>query len=153
MYPGSPVSITRKECQARAVNLFEVGKDPTPYGIETYHYAEKSLTLDPFKHIQPLEVIQEILQKASPLERVLLTVDGYFDREKIGMNENELLKSITKAVGKNVEVSFQANDIHRIFDDDIFKAFVQKVSASTAPDAKKKELIEIAIRAFMEVKQ
>jgi DNA repair protein SbcD/Mre11 len=152
VYPGSPVSITRKECQVRAVNLFEVGKDPMPYGLETFHYAEKMLTLDPFKHIQPLEVIQEILQNASPLERVLLTVDGYFDREKIGMNENELLKAITKAVGKNVEVGFQATDIHRIFEDDIFKAYVQKVNASTSPDKKKKELIDIAIRSFMEAK-
>lgn len=153
VYPGSPISITRKETGRRYVNLFETGRDPYPYPLDTHHFEEITLTLEPSSCKRPVEQIKSILQKADPSAEILLTIDGYFDRGKIDMNEPELIKAINKTIKKKCEVVFQAREIHAILEDDIFKNFSQKLDAAGFEEEKKRQVLQVAIKAMMEASQ
>jgi DNA repair exonuclease SbcCD nuclease subunit len=153
VYPGSPISITRKETGRRSVNLFETGKDPSQYLMDTPHYEEKTLTLDPFSNEQPIEQITNILEEAHPAAEILLTIEGYFEKGKTGMNETELATAIDKTVGGKCTVNFQAREIHAILEDDVFKSFSKKLNATEFEEETKKQLLEVAIKAMMEASQ
>jgi DNA repair exonuclease SbcCD nuclease subunit len=49
IYPGSPVSITKGETGQRKINLFEVGAPPREYSLDTFHFQELTVELNPFK--------------------------------------------------------------------------------------------------------
>ena len=150
VYPGSPISITKKETGKRSVNLFETGKSPNQYLLDTNHFEQIIFTLNPFNGNKPLEELAGILKKAHPAAKILLTVDGYFDKAKIGMTEAELPKAIEKIVGKKCEFCFEAREIHKILDDELFKSFSKKLDVAGYNDVKKQELLQVAIKAFME---
>jgi exonuclease SbcD len=153
VYPGSPISITKKETGQRNVNIFEVGEKPRPYALDTPHFEDLVVDLDPFAHEHPVETIKACVKKAHPAARVLLTVKGFVDSEKIGAKEQELvgaMKKVTK--GKCVEEHFEFQDIHGILSDDLFRNFMSKLDRSDLEDEKKKQLVDIAIRAMMEAK-
>jgi len=47
VYPGSPISITKREIGRRHVNIFEVGRPPHEYPLDTPHYEEVVIELVP----------------------------------------------------------------------------------------------------------
>jgi DNA repair exonuclease SbcCD nuclease subunit len=153
VYPGSPISITRKEVGTRYVNLFETGKDPNPYALDTLHFEEITLTLEPSSNERPVEQVKSILKKAKPSARMLLTIDGYFDKTKIGMSEPELNTAINKVAKKKCDINFQAREIHAILEDDIFKNFSQKLDCAEFEDERKRQVLEVALKAMMEASQ
>ena len=56
VYPGSPVSVTRKEVGARSVNLFETGRAPTARTVDTVCYERVNVTLSAFESADPVAV-------------------------------------------------------------------------------------------------
>ena len=104
VYPGSPISITKKETGQRKLNLFEVGKDPTPYLLETPYFEEVTITLDPFKENNPLEIVKEELSKVKPTAHVILMINGYINGTKIGMTEDSFAKAVKKKQKTNVKL-------------------------------------------------
>jgi len=153
VYPGSPVSITKRETGQRKVNIFEVGKKPRPYLLDTPHFEDVAIELDPFEEERPVETVKGSMKKIHPAARVILTVKGFVDSEKIGTKEQELvgaIKQVTK--GKCVEEHFEFRDIHSILGDDLFKSFMDKLGRNDLDEATKKQLRDIAIRAMMEAK-
>jgi exonuclease SbcD len=150
VYPGSPISVTKKETGRRSVNLFETGQAPNQYLLDTHHFEQIIFTLNPFSSNLPLEELGEILKKVHRAATVLLSVDGYFDKAKIGFTEVELTKAIEKIVGKKCGFCFEAKEIHKILDDELFKSYAKKLDATNFNDARKQELLQVAVKAFME---
>jgi DNA repair exonuclease SbcCD nuclease subunit len=153
VYPGSPISITKRETGQRKVNIFEVGKNPRPYALGTPHFEDVTIELDPFADEHPVEMVKACMRKTHPNARVVLAVKGYVDSEKTGTKEQELvaaIKQVTK--GKCVEEHFEFRDIHSILGDDLFKSFISKLDRSELDEGKKKQVIDTAIRAMMEAK-
>jgi len=151
VYPGSPVSITKKETGQRKVNLFEVGGPPQPYPIDTFHYQEITVELNPFEDKNPLEMLQEQFAKLHPKASAILTVKGYFNSEKIQMTEQDIvpqIKGITK--GKCAEEHYELSDISRILENDLFKSFMNKVKGGDYTEEKERQLQDIAIKAIMQ---
>jgi DNA repair exonuclease SbcCD nuclease subunit len=137
VYSGSPVSITKRETGRRKVNLFEVGGPPAEYLLDTPHYEEVRVELNPLADKHPVDKVKKSLEDLHPAAKAILTVVGYFNSETAQMSEIDLSNRIQEiATSKCSEKPIcEFKDIRRIVEDDLFKAFMQKV--------------ELAIRAMM----
>jgi DNA repair exonuclease SbcCD nuclease subunit len=151
VYPGSPVSITRKETGQRRINLFELGKPPQEYLLDTPHFAEVLIVCDPFADKNPLELMKERLQELPANARVLLTVTGFINGEAMGMTEEEFVEGIKKIVRDRCAEPphYEFRDIRMILEDDLFKEFLAKLEQTDHAEVKKGQMREMAIRAMM----
>ena len=151
VYPGSPISITKREIGQRKINLFEVGKPPKEYLLDTPHFEEVVIELDPLKDKNPLEIVRTHIEKVHPKASIILTIKGYINSEEIKMKEPELVKQIKRIIkGKCVEKHLGFQDIHIILEDDLFKSFTSKLEQTDYSEEKKKQMRDIAIEAMME---
>ena len=153
VYPGSPISITKREKGQRKVNLFEVGKAPKEYPLDTPHFEEVIIEFDPFKDKKPVKVVEKRFSNLHPEVRIILTVKGFVNGEAIGKNEKDLVKQIKKiATRKCVEERYEFKDIRMILEDDLFKGFIEKLERTDYGEEKKKQMREIAIKAMIEAR-
>ncbi|MCD6218857.1 metallophosphoesterase [Candidatus Calescamantes bacterium] len=151
VYPGSPVSITKREIGRRRVNIFEVGKAPEGYFLDTPYYEEVTVELDPFIHKNPLKLVEESIERVPSSAKLILTIKGYMNSEKTGMNEEEFAKRIERIIeNKNVEEYHpEFKDINLILTDELFKRFMEKLEETGYGEEKKKRLRHIAISAMI----
>ena len=150
VYPGSPISITKRETGQRKVNIFEVGKPPEEYPLDTRHFEEVVIKFDPFKDKKPVDAVEKRFNNLHLEARIILIVKGFINGEAIGMNEKEVVKQIKKIVaGKCVEEHYEFRDIHTIIEDDLFNSFIEKLERTDYEEEKKKQMRDIAIEAMM----
>jgi DNA repair exonuclease SbcCD nuclease subunit len=151
VYSGSPVSITKRELGRRSVNLFEIGDMPQEYPVDTFHYEEIRIKLDPFSSEEPLSIVRKKLGEVHREAKIILNVGGYINSAEIGMTEEQLKRKIKENLGSNViEESYTFLDIKNILEDELFKEFERKLSERGYDTGRKNELREIAIKAMME---
>jgi exonuclease SbcD len=150
VYPGSPISITKKETGQRKINLFELGRPPREYLLDTPHFEEVMIVCDPFSEKNPIEALKERFQTLPSNAQVLLTVTGFINGETIGMNEEEFVKRIKKIVrDRCIEEKYEFQDIRMILEDDLFKSFLKKLEQTVYEEEKKEHMRKIAIKAMM----
>ena len=65
VYPGSPISITKKEVGQRKINLFELGERPQELKIDSPFYEEIVIELDPFEKKNPIKQKKQFVQQRS----------------------------------------------------------------------------------------
>jgi len=154
VYPGSPISITKGETGRRKVNIFEVGNPPVEYVLNTPHFEEVNIELDPFVEKNPVETVEEYLQQRHPEARVLLTVMGYVNSEKVGMSEEELGRRMSELAKARCaeEPHLEFRDISKILQDDLFKNFISKLEQRNYDKETNKQLRDLAIRAMVEAR-
>ncbi len=129
VYPGSPVSITKRETGPRAVNIFVAGEKPERKEIPTFHYHHLHIPLDPSEEEDPVLMIKNKLAPLPSHARILLTIDGYFNSEKLGISEKELAERIKAALGSRVEdqdMRLEFRDVKHVFDNELFQRFLEK---------------------------
>ncbi len=149
VYPGSPISITKRETGQRKVNIFELGEAPKEILLDTPYYEAITIELDPFLQSNPLEIIKEELNDIKANAKVILTVTGYVNSETIGRNETELKEDIYEiSEGKTVDQNIIFKDIKTIVEDDLFKSYLEKLEQRNYDEVKKKQLQEVAINAM-----
>lgn len=155
IYPGSPIAITSREVGQRKVNLFEVGKPPNEYLLDTPHYQELIIRLDPFDNKSPVKKLADCLVDLHPEAMIILSILGYVSGEAIGMNEVELKKEVDaiSTTKKVVKLNYEVSDIRQILEDDLFKRFMTKLEQLEVTPEKKIEMRDIAIKAMIEVRQ
>lgn len=152
VYPGSPVSVTRKELGPRKINLFEIGKPPHPRELKTAYFESLEIILDPFEAIDINQSIQKQLKNFPDHARLLVKIGGYFDRTKTGLGEEELHKTIHDLVSNRAEsIQFEVRDIHEVLTDDLFKTFDKKLNDSSLSNTEKEKIRNLTIRAMMEL--
>lgn len=153
VYPGSPISITKREIGQRKINLFKVGKPPKEHLLDTPHFEEVVIELNPLEDKNPLEIVRTRVGKVHPKASIILTINGYINSEKIKMKEPELVKQIKQIIrGKCVEKHLEFQDIHTILEDDLFKSFTGKLEQTDYTEEKKKQMRDIAIKAMMKAR-
>ncbi len=151
VYPGSPIAITRKETGIRKVNVFELGKPPQEYLLDTVHFEEIVIEFDPFTDKRPLEIVEKYFNNFHTHARVILTIKGFVNGESIGMSEVELKRLIDKIVADRCnEIYYEFRDVRVIFEDELFKTFIGKLKKSNYSEKKKKQIYNIVIKAIME---
>lgn len=149
VYPGSPVSITKGETGQRAVNIFKVGKPPNEFFVDTPHFEKIRIELDPFSEQNPVKLVKEKFAKAHPEAKIILTIKGFFNKEKIMKNEMELADEIRKKFkGKYMEEHFEFQDIHTIIEDNLFKSFLNKLEKTDIGENNKNQMIDLTIQAM-----
>lgn len=149
VYPGSPVSITKRELGIRKVDLFDLGDTPEEYELDTEHYKKVDISLDPTEDIHPIESIKSSLKDIHPLSMVILEISGAINGAKFNLTEDAFQKLIKDATaGLNiVEERFICRDVRHIVEDDLYKVFAERVLLY--PEERRKELRDIAIRAML----
>jgi DNA repair exonuclease SbcCD nuclease subunit len=152
VYPGSPVSITRREIGRRKVNLFETGKPPSARALETFYYDKLEIRLNPLEQEDPLPMISAKLKNLPENVKLLLEISGYFNGKKLNKNERELHETLKKLAGAQCEIAvMEFQDIREILEDDIFKLFMERLKARPGGPEEKKQILEVALKGMMEV--
>ncbi len=151
VYPGSPVSVTRRETGRRKVNLFEVGAPPREHLLDTPHFEEREVRLDPFAGQDPLDRVRCELDGLHPAADLSLTVSGYIDGS-CGLNEQLLAERIRQITAGRCteEPRLLFRDIRALLEDDLFQRFQAKLSRLEVSREEKRETVEQVLRAMME---
>lgn len=153
VYPGSPISITKRETGQRKINIFEVGNPPTEYALDTPHFEELVIEFDPFADKNPIDTVKEKFSNLHPQAKIILTVKGFVNGEVIGMDETELVEQIKKiTANKCVEPRYEFKDIRMILEADLFKNFIEKLERTDCEEEKKKRMRAITIKAMIETR-
>lgn len=151
VYPGSPVSITTRETGRRKANLFTAGEPPLELPLSTPYFNDLIITLDPFSDIDPVSIIRSEIDRADKNAAILLSVEGFINREKHGIDETALKESIEmikKEKGNITEKRFAPIDWSRILEDDIFKAFIEKLKLKEYDDEQKNTIRNFFMKAM-----
>lgn len=147
VYSGSPVSITKKELEQRAVNLFHDGISPQEYPLDTFHYLHIEIELNPLYGEKPIDFIRKRIARIHPNAMVLLTISGYVEQA-----EDKLVSEINSLIeGRSIDVEYQFKDISRVLTHSLFSK-VNKILMQTDMDELRKEQIKkLAIRGMIEI--
>jgi len=149
VYSGSPISITKKEIGKRKVNLFELGKPPIEYPLDTPYFEQVKIEFDPIKDFDPIKVVQDSLKNPPSYAKISLTTSGYLNNAAIGMSETKLKQKISEIIPENcIEVDYAFKDISEITEDDLFKKFIKKLNERNFSEEKVKKLKELTINSM-----
>ncbi len=126
VYPGSPVSITRREVGRRKLALIETGKAPRDVSLDTHHFERVEITLNAFAGNDPLEVINKRLRTADPAATVLLSVRGTIDGD-----EDRLVEAIKAELADRTaeRPEFYFRDVGRVVSHPVFALFEERLQA------------------------
>jgi DNA repair exonuclease SbcCD nuclease subunit len=151
VYPGSPISISQKETGRRKVNIFNIGEAPNEYLLDSLHYQTVTIELEPFSDEDPFQIVKDCVGGLHSSARLLLTVKGYVNSNKIMMNEKEIVLQMEKILDERCVVrNYEFKDIKWLFEDELFRKFRSKLDERVDNDEKKFRLLKIAIAAMME---
>ncbi len=156
VYPGSPVSITKRETGPRAVNIFVAGEKPEKRTIPTPYYHPIHITLDPSQRKDPIDEIKEELSRLPSYARLLLTVDGYFNSEKLGLSEKELAERIKAALDSRVDsqdLRLEFRDVKHVFDSELFQRFLEKARHKGYSNDELERMKALMIKAMSGMKE
>ena len=150
VYSGSPVSVSRRETGRRKVNLFDVGSPPKEYHLDSMHYEELDITLDPFSGSDPLKIVEERIGALHSSARIFLTVRGYIDSRSLGLSEEEMVKQLERDFADRCEErNYLFKEINRVLDDELYGKMVEKLEKKSYSKERKKDLLDLTIRAMM----
>ena len=154
VYPGSPISITKRETGQRKVNIFEVGSPPEEYLLDTPYFEEVNLKFDPFKDKNPLKTVEKYFENFKPQARIILAIKGYINGKEIKMSESKLVNRIKKiTLNRCFEPpKFEFKDIQTILEDDLFRKFLNKLKQADYNEEKKRQICDVAVKAMIEAK-
>ncbi len=148
VYPGSPVSITKRETGKRKVNVFKLGELPQKIELNTKHFEKIEVKLSPEGKISPVKIIEEKLEKLSSSAKALIKVSGFFDAQKIGSTEKEIAEEMEKIKDKKSvsELDYRIRDVSWILEKEVFLKFEKLLEKIKKPQ--KDEIREIVIKAM-----
>ncbi len=148
VYPGSPVSITKRETGRRKVNIFKLGESPEKIDLNTKHFEKIEIKLNPEGKISPAQTIEKELEKLSSSARALVRVNGFFDAQKIGSSEKEVAEELEKIKEKGSvsKLEYRIRDVSWILEKEVFLKFEKILEEVEKP--KKDEIREMVIRAM-----
>lgn len=152
VYPGSPVSVTRKEQGRRKCNLFETGGAPREREIDTFHYVTLEHTLDPFDPGTPLDSIRRDLEACHAGASIDLVIDGFIDLDKMQLTEEEFKQRLDSLKSDRVERMTHAwSDIGTVLQHELYKRFERRLQTGGHDPARAQKMRRMAIEAIMEV--
>jgi len=145
VYPGSPISITRKETGRRSVNLFEVGNPPSQYKINTPYYKKLTLSIYPEENTSTVAKIKKKIKKLPKEAKILLSLTGYTEEK-----EEDFHKKIKELEDKyqNLEIENRVRGIKQLAEDELFKAFNRKLEKLNP--SRKQKIKKLVIKSLLE---
>lgn len=151
VYPGSPVSITKRETGRRRINLFSTGGEPCEFLLDTPHYESVRFDFDPFGSSDPFDALKQKLDAVHPSAKILLEVGGYIDSSRLSMSEKEVIDRIADIVGARADKStYVLRDTWTTIEDELFKKVREKIDHKSFGEDQKERMLKFALRAMME---
>lgn len=146
VYPGSPVSITSRELGPRSVAFIQTNQSPKQLAIDTHHYQPIEISLQPNDDLDIIKTIEDKLQKLSKNCTGILTVGGFFNKEKIGLSETELFQKVSSLSDSfNAIFSdelFTAKEVSSLFSSSLYQAISTRINLEKLDPEKKRVLLE-----------
>ena len=154
VYPGSPVSITRREVGQRRANLFAPGRPPEEDLLDTFHYVRVEVVLDPLDSRSPLRRVEDILERLHPRARLLLRVSGYLDSETFRITESGLREEILWRVGSRLgeDLEYDVKDVAHLLQDPLYVAFEQRLVREVPDPGEQRALRELFLQALVNLR-
>lgn len=153
VYPGSPVSVTRRETGRRKVNLFEVGKEPVAVEIESSYFDHQVVVLDPFGDDDPIEKVRSLLERKPALAKLILEVRGFVDLGRLGMTEDGFSQELARVTEGRISegsVLTEWRDVASVVGTDLCRRFQQRLCE--VDEEIRDEVEQFALEAMMEVR-
>lgn len=154
VYPGSPISITKREIGVRGVNLFDLGSQPNFQKLSTPYFKKIEIKLNPFQNefSIPQKTIKQALKNLDPQAKLLLSIQGFVNCSKLKTTEKNLIKEIKEELSKFPidDLEFQIKDISFVLEDDLFQQFNAKLSCKNFDEKQKQEIRNLVIEAIIE---
>ena len=151
VYPGSPVSVSKKEMGQRQAHLLEIGRPPQAVPLDTFHYQTLAFQLTPARQHDFLERVEAAIAGAHPQAYLIVKVSGYFDHEKLGLKEAALKEALEQRVAGRGEVCFQAVDVQPFLQEGVAANFDRLLNAVEAPEAVKEQARDLFYRAMIQL--
>lgn len=154
VYPGSPVSVTRREMGRRKVSLVEWGNPPREYSLDTSYYEEVVVNLDPFDARDPVEKIKKHLESLPYEAKVSLTIRGFVNLAVWEMEEEEFVKKVEEATASYSvgNLNFDYRNVREVVEDELFIKFLERLEKEDFPPEERKRMRDIAIRAMSQAR-
>jgi exonuclease SbcD len=145
VYPGSPISITRKETGRRSVNIFTVGNPPSQHKINTPYYKKLTLSIYPEDNTSPVAKIKKKIRKSPKEAKILVALTGYTEEK-----EEDFHKKIKELEDKheNLEIENKVRGIKQLAEDELFKAFNSKLEKLNP--SRKQKIKKLVIKSLLE---
>lgn len=152
VYPGSPVSITRKETGQRHVCAVNPGDAPVAVPVDTFHALNVNILLSPFEDTHPVEQVERALSDLHPRAEAWVTVGGFASLARVGMTETEFHEAVQQVTARyNVrELDSRWSDVADILENELFKRFDKKLRASVVSDEEREAVRDLVVRAMTE---
>jgi DNA repair exonuclease SbcCD nuclease subunit len=152
VYPGSPVSITRKEVGRRHAVVIDAGEPPRPMVLDTVHAEPVEIKLNPFDRVGPAEEIRRRLKDLHPKAAVYLSVGGFADVSALAMTEKELERVIRdfESEPQVVEVVSRWREVGDILQNELFKRIEEQLSTMETTEEHRVAVREMVIDALTE---
>ncbi len=152
VYPGSPVSITRKETGVRSAAWIEAGKAPTPVALATKHFQRIGVTLSPFEPGDPIEQIKYELTRVPEHATVELTVGGFIDLAARGETEAGFARSLDelRAWPGVATLAAEWSDVGELIKNDMYQRFLARLERKRIPEDERRRVAKLVLSAMME---
>jgi len=148
IYPGSPVSITKKETGPRQACLFDTGATPQAITLNTPYYQEINLTISPEDELAPLARLKNALKNIETQAQPLVSLSGYFSSQNLQTSEKKLNEELTKFLQEqNIAHTIELTDITEIINTPLYQTFLEKIPTDIE---KSDELKQLLIQALIE---
>jgi DNA repair exonuclease SbcCD nuclease subunit len=149
VYPGSPVSVTKKEVGPRMANLLEVGSSPQPRGLITAYYHKINMDLNITDQEDPRQYLTRAISDLPPNAKVVLTIRGFTHEH----DEAALVKDFKQICGDKLsgepEATFRsASEVLR---DSLFQKFSHKLSNDNVDPLLRRKLEQVMTQALSKV--
>jgi exonuclease SbcD len=152
VYPGSPVSVTRREQGRRRINLFQTGNPPNEYALDTFHYRTIVHTLDPFRSGDPLGEIGGAVAACHDQAEIELVVNGFIDLEALKMTEEMFKTELDSFRSGRVErVTHGWRNIGAVLQHELYRRFEERLRAGDRDRELVEKMRRMAIEAVMGV--
>jgi exonuclease SbcD len=152
VYPGSPVAVSKKEKGVRKVNLFRVGQVPEALALETFHYEDKEITLNPFDESDPFDEMKKALRGCDEKAEITLSISGYVDLGKLKCTENEFTEEIERIRTPQVLIiNHYWKNAEAVFENELYMRFEKRLRESNLGEDLKDRMRRMVIEAVMEV--
>jgi len=134
IYPGSPISHTKKEEGKRQVVLIDTEKeDTTGIFLDSFYYDSLQLYVRPGKEVETLQAFKEwiALHSADDCELEVI-VTGF-----LKISEVDFRKALER-IGENVEILHDYRNVERVLRHPLYKRFSEKLEADEEIEDKDK---------------
>lgn len=151
IYPGSPVSITKKEQGKRCVNFLDTKKSILkPLEINSFYYETISVIFDPFDEEKGITYLENEIKKHDLYNaEIEINLYGFIKTEEVKFKQ--MIDVITRGIApQNINHGYK--NIKSLLEDSLYKKFEHKLKKLEINDESKQQIRSMVLNAFSNIK-